>query len=129
MDPKFLGAFVDQVNTLIKNPPFDWIFSMINDVAPQVVHPPMQIRPDGLLFLLGNIAALIVMPWEMTEQKNFRTIHGRLLASDIMDILRNGVTIAIQRGVNELSANILLDSTANRNNALATRGLQIWGPP
>jgi hypothetical protein len=128
MDPRFLGAFVDQVNGLIKNPPFDWIFSMINDVTPQVVRPPIQIRPDGMLFLLGNIGGLIVMPWETTEHENFRTTHGRLLTSDIMDILRNGITIATQRGVNELSANILLDATANRNNALATRGLQIWGP-
>jgi hypothetical protein len=60
---------------------------MINDIANPIFGPTgLSLRADGVLFLALNIGHLIVIPWQETEQRDFRTTHGPLLADDIRDI-------------------------------------------
>lgn len=133
MDPRFLKAFEDQVRTLTQGgafptgAPFDWIFRMVNDEARAALPSSQSLRADGMLFLIGNIAGLIVIPWEATEGQNFRNTHGDALANEIRAILAQASFIASQRGVLEISASILLRATADRTVITRMSGPDIWG--
>lgn len=81
-----------------------------------------------MLFLLVNIAYLIVLPWETTEGAKFRDKYGSELDGDIRDILSETNAIAERREVREISANLLMEVVAHRREGVRTRNLAVWGP-
>jgi hypothetical protein len=127
MDSRFVPAFVNQIRILTANAPYDWISAMINDAITAVLHPSsMRLREDGTLFLLVNIAEMIVKPWQETEQRDFRSTHSGILFEDIRDILAEARAIASAESISDISANLLLNVTATRRGGKRTRGLDIW---
>jgi hypothetical protein len=129
MDPQFLAIFARQVDLLSKNDPFSWIRGLLRDIATRHITPPMTLRPDGELFLLGNIGGLIVGPWdERYGRDDFRKSNLRLLTDDMDHILRESVSLTRQKGTYEVSARTLLEATARSAVPLATLALNIWGP-
>jgi len=130
MDPRFLPAFENRIRTLTANDPFTWIRDMINDAVNDALAPSgMSLRADGVLFLLVNVAAMIVRPWEETESNNFLNVHGSSLAADLQDIMGEAQAIASVRNIREISANLLLSVTATRRGGMRTLALNMWGPP
>jgi hypothetical protein len=73
----------------------------------------MTLRPDGELFLLGNIGGLIVIPWDgVYGPDDFKQKHIGLLAGDMDAILRDAARLALQKHTNEVSARTVLEVTA-----------------
>lgn len=129
MEPKFVPGFEIYLQNLRQNATFDRIAEMVNETASRILKPfSLSLRADGALFLVGNIGAMIVIPWETVEGQNFFTVHGGLLTSDIEDILVESRVIAQQRNISEISANLLLEVVATRRGGIQTRGLAVWGP-
>lgn len=128
MDQRFIPSFRQQVDQLSQNDPFSWIRGLLRDIATRHIQLPMALRPDGELFLLGNIGGLIVIPWDRVHGGgNFKQTHLQLLSDDMDVILRNAALLTLQKGTNDVSARTILEVTA-RIPALATLGLNIWGP-
>lgn len=130
MHPRFNSSFDTEVRNLVSREPFKWIAAMIHDVCGERLDGTgVVLRSDGLLFLLVNCAYLIVMPWSDATRSDFRTSHASELSDDLADIVDRAVAIAKERNSVALSANVLLEATATRENGMRTRGLDIWGPP
>ena len=128
MDQGFIPIFRQQVDLLSQNDPFSWIRGLVRDIAARHIQPPMELRPDGELFLLGNIGGLIVIPWDRANGTgDFRQTHLPLLSADVEVILRNAVFVTLQKGASGISARTILEVTA-RIPSLAVLGLNIWGP-
>ena len=133
MDPKFNVGFEEQINRLIKIPPYDEISRMLDSIKPQI-----PLRPDGILFLLVNVGRLIVIPWDITIHnvplgnpsmgKGFLGSHATILYDDLKEIVAQAETEALRRQEAAISANILLSVTGARTAGLRTRTLNIWGP-
>ena len=143
MDQRFITGFERQVNFLAQREPFKWILELVRDEASRIL-PPLKLREDGALFLIGNIGALIVGAWDIVEGPgNFRSSHSGQLRDDVGTILRDARGLAVAANVTEISARLLLVTTAWRELApqtlqflqsrppqtpLSTLGLGIWGP-
>lgn len=131
MDPKFLPSFAGIVGDLENSEPFDWIASLVREQAATYLHPnKVNLRDDGMVFLLVNIANLVVIPWERTMSQGFRSDYSNSdsLRKDVGYILSIGLLAAQVQNRDDVSANMLLNAVAALGEGLTIRSLQLWGP-
>jgi hypothetical protein len=91
-------------------------------------HQGTLLRVDGVLFLVLNMGAMIVIPWQRAHGKDFFALYQAELAEDIRDILNEAKLMASQLKAREISAKLLVAVTATRRGGRRTRGTNIWGP-
>jgi hypothetical protein len=131
MDPIYAPAFASQLNDLIEVSQDKAIYSRIAGLvqaSDRDTKPQGTLRVDGALFLVLNMGAMIVIPWQRAHDQDFFEVYQADLAADIRDILNEAKLMASQLKATEISANLLVAVTATRRGGQRTRGTNIWGP-
>jgi hypothetical protein len=128
MDPRFLPAFEHQSRQLMGDSPFTRIVTMITGIEREVLHPRYHLRADGVVFLLINVAHMVVLPWEYAEIRNFFQMNHTLLEEDIRKILNEAKHRASNIEEQEISAKTLLEAVYELRDQLSILALQVWGP-
>ena len=128
MDQRFRPAFVEIIESLTENEPFQTLNVRLQEAERAILGAPRTLRDDARLFLLINIGYLIVKPWDATTHDPLLFNHGTELNDDVREILEEGNLLAEQRNESEISANLMLEVVAHRRRGVRTRGRNIWGP-
>lgn len=131
MDLIYEPAFASQLSDLISVSPDNAVYLRIAGLVERADHrtnPQGILRADGSLFLVLNVGAMIVIPWQRTQNADFFKHYQADLEADILDILTEAKAMAAQLAVTEISANLLMAVTATRRGGQRTRGTNIWGP-
>jgi hypothetical protein len=131
MDPIYGPAFDAELNDLINVSPDKNVYSTIQAIvesADQNTTPSTMLRSDATLFLVLNMGAMIVIPWQKAKKMDFFKQYRSLLEEDAKDILTEAKQMASQQGLKEISSNLLVSVTATRRGGMRTRGINIWGP-
>jgi hypothetical protein len=131
MDPIYAPAFDSQISDLLNKSPDQQVYLRIAGLIEKADYgttPQGMLRTDGRLFLMLNMGAMIVIPWQRTQNRDFFSQYPSELQDDLIDILTEAKILAAQLNVKEISANLLVMVTATRRSGQRTRGINIWGP-
>jgi hypothetical protein len=131
MDPRYLPEFERRANDLSRTPPYDWLSGVIAEEVATILRPHgVELRADGMVFLLLNIGDLVVKPWqEVNSQQFLGTQYVDLVRQDVQYLLRIGLVAAQTQQRSVVSSNMLLQGAAVLGEGLTVRSLQLWGPP
>lgn len=99
----------------------------MSDTVKEVVEPQgLDLRADGMCFLLINLASMIITPWQEATAEKFPDVTNNveLLREDLRDILTAAAISAKRHGRVEISANVLFQATAFFGEGLTVRALK-----
>ncbi len=128
MDQKYIPAYQAIVKDLSKDAVNAGVLKVLDELAPMILKKhDCTLREDGRLFLMSNLALIVVRPWQLVNEKSFLESNPHTIPDDISKILDAAAEIARSRQLREVTARHIVEAVARVYSRLTIASLEMWG--